>query len=102
MLTCSQRCIVLYVPCCIPVQPLPSVIASSLCFRIFRMAKIKAQEKAVKVRAKSKTSKSLQMPINFIIVTASLIVAVWFGYKGYLETRVNTPYDATKACNTCY
>lgn len=63
------------------------------------MAKSKVQEKPAKTKAKPKTNKSLQMPINFIIVTASIAVAVWFGYKGYLETRVNTPYDVKKACN---
>lgn len=62
------------------------------------MAKSKGQEKPTKIKPKSKTNKSL-MPINFIIVTASIAVAIWFGYKGYLETRVNTPYDVKKACN---
>lgn len=64
------------------------------------MAKSKVQEKATKIKVKSncKTNKSL-MPVNFIIVTASIAVAIWFGYKGYLETRVNTPYDVKKACN---
>lgn len=60
------------------------------------MAKSKAPEKPAKTKAKPKTNKSLQMPINFIIVTASMAVAVWFGYKGYLETRVNSPYDVKK------
>jgi len=71
-------------------------------FRILRMAKSKAQEKVAKTRTKPKTSKNLQLPINFIIITASMAVAVWFGYKGYLETRVNTPYDAKKACNLLF
>lgn len=62
------------------------------------MAKSKVQEKTTKIKVKSKTNKSL-MPINFIIVTASMAVAIWFGYKGYLETRVNTPYDVKKVCN---
>jgi len=66
------------------------------------MAKSKAQEKVAKTRTKPKTSKNLQLPINFIIITASMAVAVWFGYKGYLETRVNTPYDAKKACNLSF
>lgn len=70
------------------------------------MAKSRPQEKAPpKIRLKVKTSSnssssssSLQLPINFIIVTVSMAVAVWFGYKGYLETRVNTPYDVNKVC----
>jgi hypothetical protein len=39
------------------------------------------------------------MPINFIFVTGSMAIAILFGYKGYLETRVNTPYNVEKACN---
>lgn len=76
-----------------------------LYFRLLRMAKSRPQEKAPpKTRLKAKTSSnsssssSLQLPINFIIVTVSMAVAVWFGYKGYLETRVNTPYDVNKVC----
>lgn len=60
------------------------------------MAKSKAQEKVTKRQVKPKTSKSLRLPINFIIVTVSMAVAIWFGYKGYLETRVNTPYNVEK------
>lgn len=78
------------------------VLFRLLYFRILRMAKNRErpQEKALtKPRPRVKTSsRSSLLPINLIIITVSLVIAVWFGYKGYLETRVNTPYDVNKAC----
>ncbi|XP_011866700.1 PREDICTED: mannosyl-oligosaccharide glucosidase [Vollenhovia emeryi] len=67
------------------------------------MAKSKVQEKSVKIKAKPRTSKSMwrrTMPFNVIVVIASISVAAWFGYKGYCETRVNTPYDVKKLVTT--
>ena len=64
------------------------------------MVKSKAQEKVAKIRNKPKTSKRMQFPIKPInvIIIVSLAIAVWIGYKGYRETRVNTPYNGKKAC----
>ncbi|KYM92130.1 Mannosyl-oligosaccharide glucosidase [Atta colombica] len=63
------------------------------------MVKSKAQEKVAKIRNKPKTSKRMQLPIKPInvIIIVSLAIAVWIGYKGYRETRVNTPYNGKKA-----
>lgn len=33
---------------------------------------------------------------NLLLTVICMAVAAWFGYKGYLETRVNTPYDNEK------
>lgn len=33
---------------------------------------------------------------NSLLTVTCMAVAAWFGYKGYLETRVNTPYDTEK------
>lgn len=69
------------------------------------MARSKTQEKHTKIKAKlvnassAKTSKSLSLSINSIIAAICIAIAAWFGFKGYLETRVNTPYDVEKACN---
>lgn len=69
------------------------------------MARSKMQEKHTKIKAKlvnassAKTSKSLSLSINSIIAAICISIAAWFGFKGYLETRVNTPYDVGKACN---
>lgn len=75
------------------------------------MAKNKPQQpqeklvlKKVKIKAKSvntnsvKTNKSFPLSVNSIITVVCISIAIWFGYKGYLETRVNTPYDGNKAC----
>lgn len=42
------------------------------------------------------------MSINSIIAIICIIVAVWFGFKGYLETRINTPYSVEKVYNMLY
>ncbi|XP_046472489.1 mannosyl-oligosaccharide glucosidase [Neodiprion pinetum] len=67
------------------------------------MAKIKNHEKLVKPKPKSTTSGeskkeySTKIPMLNTILTATCIaVAAWFSYKGYLETRVNTPFDTEK------
>jgi len=66
------------------------------------MAKGKAQEKSIKIKGKLisanpvKSNKGLSL--NFIIAIICIIIAIWFGFKGYLETRVNTPYDVEKVC----
>ncbi|XP_011638747.1 mannosyl-oligosaccharide glucosidase GCS1 [Pogonomyrmex barbatus] len=70
------------------------------------MPKGRVQEKPAKIKVKPantnsvKTNKSLQLPINFMIAAVCIAVAAWFGYKGYLETRVNTPYDVEKLVTT--
>lgn len=33
-----------------------------------------------------------------LIPFSCLLVAICIGYKGYLETRINTPFDKTKVC----
>ncbi|XP_012226758.1 mannosyl-oligosaccharide glucosidase isoform X1 [Linepithema humile] len=66
------------------------------------MVKNKPQEKSVKIKAKSvnansvKTNKSFPLSMNSTITVICIAIAAWFGYKGYLETRVNTPYDGNK------
>lgn len=62
------------------------------------MVKSKAQEKVTKIKNKPKTSKRMQLPIKPInvIIIVSLAIAVWIGYKGYRETRVNTPYNGKR------
>lgn len=68
------------------------------------MARSKIQEKHTKIKAKlvnansAKTTKSLGLSMNFIIAAVCIAIAIWFGVKGYLETRVNTPYNVEKAC----
>lgn len=70
------------------------------------MAKIKTQER-IKSKSKStnnpfNTKKDVQakLPIFNSIITATCIgIAAWFSYKGYLETRVNTPYNIEKVWN---
>lgn len=55
------------------------------------------------VRANSpKSNKNIILSTNSIIAATCIAIAVWFGYKGYLETRVNTPYDVEKACNVIF
>ncbi|XP_014477267.1 PREDICTED: mannosyl-oligosaccharide glucosidase GCS1 [Dinoponera quadriceps] len=66
------------------------------------MAKNKAQEaKTAKTRVKSvhinapKPNKNM-LSTNAIVTALCIAVASWFGYKGYLETRVNTPFNVEK------
>lgn len=72
------------------------------------MVKNKPQEKSAKIKTKTvnantvKTNKSFPLSMNSIITIICISVATWFGYKGYLETRVNTPYDGSKACIISY
>lgn len=66
------------------------------------MARSKMQEKHTKIKARlvnassAKTSKSLPLSMNSIIAAICIAIAAWFGFKGYLETRVNTPYNVEK------
>ncbi|XP_018377685.1 PREDICTED: mannosyl-oligosaccharide glucosidase GCS1 [Trachymyrmex cornetzi] len=61
------------------------------------MVKSKSQEKVPKVRkSKSKRMQFPIKPINLMIIV-SLVIAIWIGYKGYLQTRINTPYNGKKA-----
>ncbi|CAK9824476.1 Mannosyl-oligosaccharide glucosidase GCS1 [Anthophora retusa] len=64
------------------------------------MAKNKAQDKFAKLKNKSTNSKKegiFSMSIlNTSITILCIVIATWFSYKGYLETRVNTPYDIKK------
>jgi len=75
-----------------------------LYFSIIKMAKAKTQEKSTKIKSKLispnsvKSNKGLQLSVNFIIAIICIAIAIWFGFKGYLETRVNTPYDVEKVC----
>lgn len=68
------------------------------------MARSKMQEKHTKIKAKlvnsssADTTKNLSLSINSIIAAICIAIAVWFGVKGYLETRVNTPYNVEKVC----
>lgn len=70
------------------------------------MAKNKPQEtRATKTRTKSvhinlprSNDKKNMLSTNTIITAVCIVVASWFGYKGYLETRVNTPFDVQKVC----
>ncbi|CAK9795342.1 Mannosyl-oligosaccharide glucosidase GCS1 [Anthophora plagiata] len=64
------------------------------------MAKNKTQDKFTKLKNKSTNSKKegiFNMSIlNTSITILCIVIATWFSYKGYLETRVNTPYDIKK------
>ncbi|RLU22685.1 hypothetical protein DMN91_004963 [Ooceraea biroi] len=66
------------------------------------MRKGKAQEKPTKIKGKlvsansAKTNTRPRLSLNFMISLVFIAIAVWFGFKGYLETRVNTPYDGKK------
>ncbi|XP_012259973.1 mannosyl-oligosaccharide glucosidase [Athalia rosae] len=67
------------------------------------MARTKHQEKPPKPKAKSigtnenKKEYSTKIPmLNSILAVLCILVAAWFSYKGYLETRVNTPFDTEK------
>lgn len=67
------------------------------------MAKNKAQEKFIKTKNKvsssvnTKNEHKFEVPIlNTAVIVLCIAIAVGFSYKGYLETRVNTPYDVEK------
>lgn len=67
------------------------------------MAKNKAQDRLAKIKNKVSSSTTVKkeskfkMPmLNTTITILCIAVAAWFSYKGYLETRVNTPYDVEK------
>ena len=68
------------------------------------MAKNKLQDKLGKIKnkvssstiVKNKESKFKMPMLNTTITILCIAVAAWFSYKGYLETRVNTPYDVEK------
>lgn len=70
------------------------------------MAKNKNQEKSTNNKTKSrsgsghlsKKDKVYAMPTNYIMFAICIACATWFGYKGYLETRVHTTYSSEKAC----
>lgn len=68
------------------------------------MARSKTQEKHTKIKAKlvnassAKTSSNLPLSMNSAIGVICIAIAVWFIAKGYLETRVNTPYNVEKVC----
>lgn len=48
---------------------------------------------------KPKEMRSIYTFWKQIICFVVLLIAVVFGYMGYLETRVNTPFDSVKVCN---
>ncbi|XP_053998124.1 uncharacterized protein LOC128886897 [Hylaeus anthracinus] len=66
------------------------------------MAKIKTQDRPIKIRNKilnsgnTKKESTLKMPVLNITAVLCIAIAMWFSYKGYLETRVNAPYDVEK------
>lgn len=64
------------------------------------MAKNKIQDKFTKLKNRtinSKRESKFKMSIlNISITVLCIAIATWFSYKGYLETRVNTPYDIKK------
>ena len=67
------------------------------------MVKPKVHERLVRSRPKIITDPdaieqtTVKLPVIKSILTAACIaVAAWFSYKGYLETRVNTPYNVEK------
>lgn len=66
------------------------------------MGKNKTQEKPAKIRTKPvhaspvKVNRKSRISMNSILTVVCIAIAAWFGYKGYLETRVNTPYSVEK------
>lgn len=96
----------IYIYCCVQGD-----LCNFLNFSITNMAKKhdKTQERATKIRTKSVYANSdrsnkntVLLANNYLIIIAiiCIVIAAWFGYKGYLETRVKTPYNVEKACNT--
>ena len=68
------------------------------------MAKNKTQDKFTKLKSKaSNTKKENKFKMSILNTSATVLcisIAAWFSYKGYLETRVNTPYDTKKLVAT--
>lgn len=66
------------------------------------MAKNKTQERVAKLKNKTgnlkKESKFRMSMLNISVTVLCIAIATWFSYKGYLETRVNTPYNVEKVC----
>lgn len=67
------------------------------------MAKLKGNERSQKLKPRTsdhsdsnKSSVFKMSALNIILTIFCIGVAVIFSYKGYLETRVNTPYDVEK------
>ena len=67
------------------------------------MAKLKGNERSQKLKPRTsnqsdsnKSSIFKKSVLNTILTILCIGVAVVFSYKGYLETRVNTPYDVEK------
>lgn len=60
----------------------------------------KQQQKSVKVNSKERLEKhetsSIRTSIKIVASLICISIAAYVGYKGYLETRVNTPYDDNK------
>lgn len=48
------------------------------------------------VHVSSRKSNKTMGSTNNMITALCIIVASWFVYKGYLETRVNTPFNIQK------
>lgn len=70
------------------------------------MAKLKGHERQQKIKSRvisssdSDKASISKMPIlNTVLTVVCIGVAIWFSYKGYLETRVNTPYNVEKLVN---
>ncbi|KAG8041178.1 hypothetical protein G9C98_002166 [Cotesia typhae] len=68
------------------------------------MVKSKSHERTPKAKNKhlnhahhkKETESSRMNLMNSVLTVTCMAVAAWFGYKGYLETRVNTPFDSEK------
>ena len=71
-------------------------------FRGHRMAKNKIYDKFAKLKTKTvtpkKENKFKMSMLNMSVTVLCIAIATWFSYRGYLETRVNTPYDVNKVC----
>ncbi|KAK9301679.1 hypothetical protein QLX08_006092 [Tetragonisca angustula] len=65
-----------------------------------RMAKNKIHDKFAKLKTKTvipkKENKFKMSMLNMSVTVLCIAIATWFSYRGYLETRVNTPYDVNK------
>lgn len=79
---------------------------SKLYFEPNKMAKLKGHERQQKIKSRvisssdSDKASISKMPIlNTVLTVVCIGVAIWFSYKGYLETRVNTPYNVEKVRN---
>lgn len=49
---------------------------------------------------KPKTGFIRMTKLRWIAGFCCLLIPAYFGYLGYLETRVNTPFDTRKVCST--